>query len=170
MAVTLHMPSLGQTTDDLLIVAWLKTEGDTVAEGEPLLSVQTDKATLDVESVASGTVLAILRQAGETVPAGTPIAYVGSRGEPVLVAASSSASSSCYPPSAAFLNAPQWASNAGAGVTAASIPTHKRLASPAARQLARDHGIDLERVAGTGPEGRIETRDVRALIEGDGCG
>ena len=74
MAVKIAMPSLGQTTDDLLILEWLKREGEAVSEGEPLLLVQTDKATLEVESVASGTLLGIARGAGEMVQAGTVIA------------------------------------------------------------------------------------------------
>src|SRR5207244_12938833 len=74
VAVKIAMPSLGQTTDDLLIVEWLKREGEAVSEGEPLLLVQTDKATLEVESVASGTLLGIARGAGEMVQAGTVIA------------------------------------------------------------------------------------------------
>lgn len=165
MAVAIHMPSLGQTTDDLLIVSWLKAEGETVAEGEPLLSVQTDKATLDVESVASGTLLAILRQAGDTVVAGTAIAYVGSPGEPVLVASSSSSSTGGIAPQAAPAGSLH-ASPSSRG-NWSPPPTGKRLAAPAARQLARERGIDLERVDGSGPDGRIELRDVRALIDGE---
>jgi len=158
------MPSLGQTTDESLIVEWLKAEGESVIEGEPLLLVQTDKATLEVESVASGTLLAILRQAGETVPAGTAIAYVGLPGEPILAAASSSPAEVSTMPQAAPAGSPGAPSRWAPDWTPPSAG--RRLASPAARQLAREHGIDLERVAGSGPDDRIETRDVRALIEG----
>src|SRR5205823_2427733 len=87
------MPSLGQTTDELLIVEWLKSDGDDICEGEPLLRVQTDKATLEVESVTAGTVLAILRRSGETVPAGTTIACIGQPGEEIVLAGAYAAGS-----------------------------------------------------------------------------
>ena len=77
------MPSVGQTTDELVIVEWLKKEGDTVALGESLYRVQTDKAQVEVESVAAGTLLKILRDAGDTVRAGSPVAYIGAAGEAV---------------------------------------------------------------------------------------
>jgi pyruvate/2-oxoglutarate dehydrogenase complex dihydrolipoamide acyltransferase (E2) component len=73
----IKMPSLGQTSDDATIQAWLVAEGDVVEMGDPLLTVETDKATLDVESVADGTVLRIVVAQGETVTAGTVIAHIG---------------------------------------------------------------------------------------------
>src|ERR1700683_4750015 len=77
------MPSVGQTTDELVIVEWLKKEGDSVALGESLFSVQTDKAQVEVESIAAGTLLKVLRDAGDTVRAGSPVGYIGARGEAV---------------------------------------------------------------------------------------
>ena len=77
------MPSVGQTTDELVIVEWLKKEGDSVALGESLFSVQTDKAQVEVESIAAGTLLKILRDAGDTVRAGSPVAFIGTPGEAV---------------------------------------------------------------------------------------
>jgi pyruvate dehydrogenase E2 component (dihydrolipoamide acetyltransferase) len=174
------MPSLGQTTDEMLIVEWLKAEGDAVAAEEPLLRVQTDKATLEVESITAGTLLAILCPAGETVQAGTAIACVGQPGEEVMIAADS------WPPSSTtsfhdggLVSETPATTGEGRGLSSprgqtgepdsqpapSTIPEGKCLASPAARQLAREHGIDLAAVSGSGPEGRIETRDVRALIE-----
>src|SRR6202035_1667238 len=83
VAQRIDMPSVGQTTDELVIVEWLKHEGDTVALGESLFSVQTDKAQVEVESVAAGTLLKVLRDAGDTVQAGSPVAYIGALGEAV---------------------------------------------------------------------------------------
>ncbi len=77
------MPSVGQTTDELVIVEWLKKEGDAVALGESLFSVQTDKAQVEVESIAAGTLLKVLRDAGDTVRSGSPVAYIGAPGEAV---------------------------------------------------------------------------------------
>ena len=79
----IKMPSLGQTSEEAYIEGWLVAEGDQVEMGEPLLTVTTDKATLDVESVADGTVLKIVAGEGDTVNAGTVIAYIGEQGEEV---------------------------------------------------------------------------------------
>ena len=81
------MPPLGQTSDELRIVAWRKREGDEVAAGETLLEVETDKATLEVEAALAGTVLRIVHGDGQTVQAGTVIAYVGEPGEEVAAEA-----------------------------------------------------------------------------------
>ncbi len=81
MAHAVRMPPLGETTDELRIVEWLKAVGDDVALGEPLLEVETDKVTLAVEASMRGILLGILHGAGETVRVGTVIAYVGELGE-----------------------------------------------------------------------------------------
>ncbi|HUJ92445.1 MAG TPA: lipoyl domain-containing protein [Gaiellaceae bacterium] len=75
-----RMPPLGQTSDELEIRAWLKQEGDAVAAGEPLLEVESDKATLEVEATRSGTLAEIVCRAGETVAVGTVIAYIDEPG------------------------------------------------------------------------------------------
>lgn len=75
------MPALGQTSDEATIQEWYFKEGDTVEMGDPLLSVETDKAQLDVECVADGILLRIVAQMDETVTAGTIIAYIGDEGE-----------------------------------------------------------------------------------------
>jgi pyruvate dehydrogenase E2 component (dihydrolipoamide acetyltransferase) len=82
-----RMPPLGQTSDELRIVAWRKREGDAVAVGEPLLEVETDKATLEVEAALAGTLLRIVHGEGQTVQAGAVIAYVGEPGEEVVAEA-----------------------------------------------------------------------------------
>src|SRR5579862_752968 len=81
MATEIRMPALGQTSDELMIVRWLKNEGDTVKLSEPLLEIETDKATLEIESAAGGTLLRILYREGERLEVGTVIAYVGKAGE-----------------------------------------------------------------------------------------
>lgn len=77
------MPALGQTSEEAHIQEWLAQEGDTVEMGQPLLTVETDKAELEVECVADGVLLKIVAPAGTTVNAGTVIAYVGEPGEPL---------------------------------------------------------------------------------------
>jgi pyruvate dehydrogenase E2 component (dihydrolipoyllysine-residue acetyltransferase) len=81
MATPVRMPPLGQTSDELRIVAWLGVEGAEVVPGQPLLAVETDKAELEVEATAAGTLLRIVHTAGETVRAGTVVAWVGEPGE-----------------------------------------------------------------------------------------
>src|ERR1700728_1356817 len=77
MATPVRVPALAQTSDELRLTAWLKTEGDQVAEGEPLFAAETDKAELEVEATASGTLLRCLAGPGETVSTGTVVAWIG---------------------------------------------------------------------------------------------
>lgn len=83
MAEAIVMPALGETSDELHIDQWLVAEGESVELGQPLLLVETDKAQLEVESVAEGVLLKIMVAAGETVQAGTTIAYIGEEGESI---------------------------------------------------------------------------------------
>lgn len=136
MATPIRMPALAQTSDELRLTAWLKTEGDQVTEGEPLFEAETDKAELEVEAVTSGTLLRCLARPGETVNVGAVVAWIGHPGEDIPQAAPDSP---------------------------ARLP-----ATPAARTLAREHGIDLARLTGSGPGGRIERRDVAAAMDGAG--
>lgn len=81
MAEPILMPALGETSDELHVIKWLVAEGDTVELGQPLLLVETDKAELEVESAAEGTVLKILVEEGQDVDASSVIAYVGAPGD-----------------------------------------------------------------------------------------
>jgi pyruvate dehydrogenase E2 component (dihydrolipoamide acetyltransferase) len=167
VAQRIDMPSVGQTTDELVIVEWLKKEGDTVALGESLFSVQTDKAQVEVESVAAGTLLKVLREAGETVQAGSPVAYIGAPGEAVpaldvgvddvglstrhAAAAAPAVSEGAVPPSAVRAEPERRSPERTPGRVSAL---------PGARRLASALGIDLTAVRGTGQEGVITVRDV----------
>lgn len=136
MARPVRMPPLGTTEDELRIVQWLKEVGSMVVQGEPLLEVETDKATLEVEAAVSGTLLAVLHGADETVAVGEVLGFIGAPG--------------------AELPAVEPSGRA---------PAAKRQAVPVARKLAQEHGIDLASVDGSGPGGRIEKQDVLAVIE-----
>jgi pyruvate dehydrogenase E2 component (dihydrolipoamide acetyltransferase) len=155
MPQEVRMPALGQTSEELRIISWIKREGDAVTMGEPLLEVETDKATLTVESAFTGTLLKIACQAGETIEAGAVIAYLLKPGE-------SGASNG------AQAQAPWPEAGDGARPVLQEAPVKPHdvpvLASPVARRLAREHGIDIASVRGSGPEGRIERKDVEALI------
>jgi len=147
MAHQIRMPALGQTSDELRVIRWLKAEGEAVKIGEPLLEVETDKATLEVEAAHGGVLLKILCREEETAEAGAVIAYVGQAGEqlPEMETESSEVA-------------------AREVATPAPLPAAKVLATPVARRLAREQGIDLAIVRGSGPGGLIETRDVQALV------
>lgn len=153
MATEIRMPALGQTSDELRILRWLKAEGEAVKAGEPLLEVETDKATLEIEAAVAGMLLKIVCPEGESAEAGTVIAYVGKAGEEV----NATASAPVQP-----LASPNEENHA-------APPSAKVLATPVARHLAREQGIDLGQVRGSGPGGRIEKKDVEALI-GAGSG
>jgi pyruvate dehydrogenase E2 component (dihydrolipoamide acetyltransferase) len=151
MATPVRMPPLGQTSDELRLLAWHKAEGDTVAEGELLLEIETDKATLDIEASVSGTLLRIDCPEGETVEAGTVLGWLGEPGEQIVVQDGPAAEA-----------VPAAASPAAEHRRPA--PAHDRVvATPAARMLAKELGVDLSLVGGSGPDGRIERRDVEAV-------
>jgi pyruvate dehydrogenase E2 component (dihydrolipoamide acetyltransferase) len=156
-----RMPALGQTTDELRIISWLKEEGDAVEQGEPLFEVETDKVTLEVEAFTSGILRKIVRQADEVVEAGTLIAYIGQADDelPVEMQAPATPEQAQQP----RISTPVF-DIAGSAPDVTSV-SDKPLASPPVRALMRSYGIDPRRVTGSGPGGRIERRDVEALIQ-----
>lgn len=152
MATEVILPQLGLAMEEGTIVKWLKGEGDHVEEGEPIVEIMTDKANVEVPSPAAGVLLKILVPEGQAVPVGAPIAYLGQPGEEVPV-----------PQAAPAQPAPL----TRAGQARGEIPPRpegKVQASPRARRLAEEHGIDLRTITGTGPGGRIVEEDVRRAI------
>src|ERR1700728_1392550 len=142
MATPVRVPALAQTSDELRLTAWLKTEGDQVAEGEPLFAAETDKAELEVEATASGTLLRCLAGPGETVSTGTVVAWIGHPGEDIPQAVPQAAGAVAGPGRApATVSSPASVSPPG---SSARLP-----ATPAARALARERGIDLAQVTGS---------------------
>jgi pyruvate dehydrogenase E2 component (dihydrolipoamide acetyltransferase) len=160
MPTDVIMPALGMAQETGTVVQWKKRAGDQVVKGEPLLEVETDKAVVEVESPASGTLIAISAEAGAEVPVGTAIAMILGAGESEPVPATDS--------SPAPAHEPVPASQASAGREAPSRksgPGHGekmrlQAASPLARRLAAEAGVDLGAVAGTGPEGAVVSADL----------
>jgi pyruvate dehydrogenase E2 component (dihydrolipoamide acetyltransferase) len=152
MATEIKLPRLGQGMESGTIVKWLKSEGDEVKKGEPLYELDTDKVTQEVEADASGVLLKIQIREGE-VEVGRTIAVIGEAGESV-------------PESAPAEPRPTATREVEARVTelkpkvVSSRANGRIKASPLARRIARERGIDLENVAGTGPEGRVVAEDV----------
>ncbi len=159
------MPSVGQTTDELVIVEWLKKEGDTVALGESLFSVQTDKAQVEVESVAAGTLLKVLRDAGDTVQAGSPVAYIGAPGEAVPDGSGAGSAGIAISVGVSEIPKPALAPRAGPERRSPERVPGRVAALPAARRLASALGIDLTALAGTGQDGVITVRDVEQAAQ-----
>lgn len=157
MNVSVVMPQLGLTMTEGAVSAWLKKPGDLVQKGESLLVVSTDKADVEVESQTDGVLTRIVVEPGKTVPVGTVIATIEKAGEEAVPAAAST-------PTAEVLlreaSAPAAESEAPAPI--ATLAREKGpTASPRARRLASKLSIDLSRVQGSGPGGRIVEEDVR---------
>ena len=153
MATTVVMPQMGYDMQEGTLVRWLKQEGEEVARGEAIAEIETDKAVIEMEAYASGVVLKTVVAEGSTVPVGEAIAFIGVQGEPVPDVAPATAA----PEEAAPEPEP------AAETTEAAAPAADEVrASPVARRLAQEKGIDLTLVRGTGPNGRITRDDVLA--------
>jgi pyruvate dehydrogenase E2 component (dihydrolipoamide acetyltransferase) len=163
------MPKPGQMTEECTLVAWLKQEGDAVAKGDVLFEIETDKSNMDVEAFDDGVLLKRVVQEGETVPVNSVCAYVGQPGEaipdapagPVVATVATVAApvAVASPPAPIVQSAPAAPSSAAAPTDGARLRI-----SPRASRLAADSGIDPRTITGTGPEGRITERDVKAAL------
>ena len=167
MAETVIMPKLGFDMAEGTLVRWVILEGEPVTKGAVLAEIETDKATVEVESTYDGIVARHLVKAGDIVPVNTPIAVIAAPGEKVEIEAAAPESTAPEPAQAA----PQPATpvEAASPVSATAAPESGRLpggvkASPLARRLAEEQGIDLLLVSGTGPGGRIVRKDIEAYI------
>ncbi len=174
MATEVIMPRQGQSVESCILVEWLVQEGDPVTEGQPLCSIETDKAVFEVESPAEGSLLAQFFPAGEDIPVLTVIGAIGAPGEDVsgLRPTGEETSTTEAAPTSAEEAAPTEAETASApaapAVEQAEVPapvaerteTGTVGVSPRARNLAASKGVALEGIAGTGPGGRVITRDV----------
>ena len=178
MANEVKLPRLGQGMESGTIVRWLKNEGDAVAKGEPLYELDTDKVTQEVEADVAGTLVQIVVREGE-VAVGTTIALIGEAGEAPLAVAAPVATAPAAAPTPAAVTAAPAAAAAPApapAVTAAAPVPHiappavaasgRVKASPLARRIARERGIELASVVGTGPDGRIVAEDVERTASG----
>jgi len=154
MPTDVIMPSLGFDMTEGLLARWLKNEGDRVEKGQAIAEIETEKATVEIEAAAAGILARIIVHAGETVPVGTVIGVIAAAGEEVAAVSTPTPAPPTPSPSAPV-------PEAGEGA-AASGPRVK--ASPVARKMAEEAGLDLSRIKGTGPGGRVSERDVQAAI------
>src|SRR5262245_13203731 len=169
MASEVKLPRRGQGMESGTIVRWLKTEGDAIAKGEPLYELDTDKVTQEVEAESDGVLLKIVIADGE-VDVGTTVGIIGAQDEDVSTLLADAQGGNGGAPSAAPATEPAAETEAPAPAapepeatpaeTPSRAPGERVKASPLARRIARERGIDLARIAGTGPEGRVIAEDV----------
>jgi len=163
MAGSIIMPKTGMAMEEGTILQWLKKEGDPVEKGEPIVEVETDKTTMEVESDFEGTVLKILRDEGEVVPVTQVIAWVGKPGEAVPEAEPAAAPQAAAPQASAE-QAP--AEETAAAVLSTAPAAEGRIkATPAAKRIAGEKGISLSQVSPSGRSGEIRARDVEQIKE-----
>ena len=142
MPTNVIMPALGMAQETGKVLQWFRSEGDTVTRGEPLLEVETDKATVELEAPGSGILTQITAAAGESVPVGQVIARILVPGEA----------------------APSGSAPAGVAPAPAAPGSRRVQASPKARRLARERGVDLSPLAGSGPGGAVLASDVPTTV------
>ena len=171
MATEVKLPRLGQGMESGTIVKWLKAEGEPVQKGEPLYELDTDKVTQEVEAEASGVLLKISVREGE-VEVGRTIGVIGEQGEAVAEAPSGEANGDAPAPAPAPAPAKREqkaelaAPEAEQQQEAAATANGRVKASPLARRIARERGIELSAISGTGPDGRIVADDVEKAQPG----
>ena len=187
MPTNILMPALSPTMEKGNLAKWLKKEGDKVSAGDVIAEIETDKATMEYEAVDEGTLAKIVVPEGtQDVAVNAVIAVMADEGEDVKAAAASAGNapaaapapkapepvkpaSQTAPPPAAAPAAPKPQAVAPAPVVPATQPAGARIfSSPLARRLAKDAGIDLSRVSGSGPHGRVVARDIEAAKSGKG--
>jgi pyruvate dehydrogenase E2 component (dihydrolipoyllysine-residue acetyltransferase) len=170
VATEVKLPRLGQGMESGTVVKWLKAEGEAVEKGEPLYELDTEKVTQEVEAEASGVLLRIAVPAGE-VAVGTTVAFIGEPGEEVSAPTPlGDGTAGAEKPAEAPEREPERergreaaAEAARTAVTPAATNGGRVKASPLARRIARERGIDLRAIAGTGPEGRVVADDVERV-------
>ncbi len=167
MAFEFKFPDIGEGLTEGEIVRWLVKEGDEIKEGQPLVEVETDKALAEIPSPQTGVILKIMAREKEIVKVGQVIVVIGEKGEAVAVTPPPPRPKSVgvvgeleEAPEEAAVGAPKMAP------TKPAFISEHALATPAVRALARELGVDINKVAGTGSEGRVLEKDVRQAAEG----
>ena len=167
MASNVIMPALGVAQQTGILLKWLKAEGQTVTKGEPLMEIETDKATVEIEAAASGVLARVAAKAGDEVPVGQTIALILAPGEAPPTKQAAPAAAPLLPP------LPQGEGRGEGRATASTrIPTSELaisttlrsgriLASPKAKRIAKEQGINLQTLRGSGPDGSVLAADVQ---------
>jgi pyruvate dehydrogenase E2 component (dihydrolipoamide acetyltransferase) len=157
------MPALEMAQETGKLLSWRKKEGEAIGKGEPLLDVETDKAVVEIESPADGILAGVKAQAGDVIPVGQTIAWIVAPGEKAPETEAASASGRRMDSQAA----PAAAMAASAAPTVVAPAANVRI-SPKARRLAREHGVDVSLVRGSGGEGEVSAEDILAFVAAGG--
>ena len=183
MSTNVMMPQMGESIAEGTIVRWIKKVGDPIDKDEPLFEISTDKVDAEIPSPGAGVILEIKVKEGETVPVNSVVAVIGGAGEkpaagaaPAVTAppptASSAPDGSAAPPPDAGPSEPMAARTPGPAVASAAPSEPQTLAelrrqrsSPVVRKIAKEHGIDITELNGTGISGRVTKKDILAYVE-----
>ena len=187
MAEKFLMPKLSPTMEEGQIARWVKNEGDKFDANETLAEVDTDKATMEMTALSGGTLLKILKQAGESAALGEPIAIIGQPGEDITallseVSSNGAAKAAEAPKAEEPAEKPAEPASQAETRAVASVPAKQEapapkapetsqsngrmIVSPIAARMAADNGIDLRSITGSGPNGRIIKRDIEEALAG----
>ncbi len=162
MAISVVMPALEMAQETGKLLAWRKKEGEVVTKGEPLLEIETDKAVVEIEAPSDGILAGIKSHEGAVVPVGETIAWIVAPGE------QPPASSAIATPTGRTKQEPAKAAAAAPSAAVATAPA-SILISPKARRLAKEQGIDIAGLRGSGPDGVITAEDVLAAKQSSGA-
>jgi len=163
MAISVVMPALEMAQENGKLLAWRKKEGERVIKGEPLLEIETDKAVVEVEAPGDGILTGITADVGAVIPVGQTIAWLVAPGEKPPAMAVTAA------PAARASSSPERASAAAAvRATEQRVEAAPQI-SPKARRLAKELGVDIGEIRGTGPDGTITSEDVHSFADGRGA-
>ena len=158
--VAQEIPKIGLVMEAVRLTRWLKSVGDTVTAGEPLVEVETEKSVVEIEAIVSGRLVEILVRESQEASVGDQIAWI--EGEEAQLAGTGEVLRAHTPAAAPAIDKPEVAPPSPA---ASETHTGERIrSSPVARKLAAEHGVDLGRIAGSGPRGRVQLEDVRQAI------
>jgi pyruvate dehydrogenase E2 component (dihydrolipoamide acetyltransferase) len=160
MAISIVMPALEMAQETGKIISWLKKDGDSIAKGEPIAEIETDKVVLELEATADGVLAGVSAAAGDVIPVGKTIAWIVAPGETPPVEVASAA------PAARTMTGTQRSTTAAAAAAPASSAEKVEVkVSPKARRMAQELGVDLTKIVGTGPGGTISGEDVQKAAE-----
>jgi pyruvate dehydrogenase E2 component (dihydrolipoamide acetyltransferase) len=168
MPISVLMPQMGESIAEGTLVRWLKKVGDSVDRDEPLFEISTDKVDAEIPSPAEGVLAAINVEEGGTATVNSVVAVIALVGDDAAAAASSATPDAAvapapHEPSVAASPRPQ-VSRSGTGLTPDEV--HRQKSSPLVRKIAREHGVDLTQIAGSGLGGRVTKTDIHRFIEG----
>jgi pyruvate dehydrogenase E2 component (dihydrolipoamide acetyltransferase) len=170
------MPKMGDAMEEGTLVKWLKSEGDDVSQGDAIAEIETDKVTLELEAEDAGTLAQLIADEGQDIPVGEAIAFIQGEGEEVPERSAGGGEAEeaeeeggdeggAQAQIATETEAPEEEGGEEAPAQADGRPDGHFRASPIVRRLAQENNLDLSRIEGSGPAGRIVERDVRAAIE-----